>query len=90
VFKVVICTASGQQSLTLDAEGNPAPEPSQHHKDQPCAFAGLAALTAPDLSWVAVTLPTFPETRPVLGVYAQLPPARAGPAHGSRAPPIYS
>lgn len=90
VFKVVICTASGQQSLTLDAEGNPVPEPSQQHHDQPCAFSGLTALNTPELTVLTIARPVYDMTQRVPLSYVLLPPARAGPAHGSRAPPTLS
>jgi hypothetical protein len=90
VFKVVICTASGNVLVDVDNDGLPVKNQDKVHHDTPCAFSGLGHIGLP-----VVELPALPQ--PVLAVasYAfasmpHVPPARAGPAHGSRAPPQIS
>jgi hypothetical protein len=86
-FKVVICTATGVKSLAIDATTGQPVEQQAGHPEQPCAFSGLAAIALPDITIAAapccvpVVAPSLPQRE------AEMPPARAGPANGSRAPP---
>lgn len=90
VFKVVICTAAGSKHVMLDADGKPLPDQKSQHHDQPCAFAGLAAVAVPvlDAQHIVVPLVSVDTYHPTLAV--ALPPARAGPVLGSRGPPQLS
>ena len=89
-FRIVICTGYGTQTVDLDANGHklPAKPGASHH--QPCAFSASSAVA--DLPLVAMPV----EDREFASVLAHavifdvLPPARAGPAVGSRAPPQIS
>ncbi len=87
-FKVVICSAAGTKLVTLDAEGNPLPDTATQHDGEACAFSGMAtyALTpvVADMAVVYDASADHAAKRPVV----VLPPARAGPVLGSRAPPI--
>ncbi len=90
VFKVVICSASGAKTLTVDADGHEVPSKSDLSHDQPCAFAGLTKFATPVLATVVVDPPAI-APQPVVSAHAELrPPVRAGPALGSRAPPLFS
>lgn len=94
-FKIVICTSNGLAVLGVDENGNPtdvSPNngPITKHTGDPCVFSGMtpfalgadvAALTVP-LAYAA------PAVSPRSGF--ALPPVRAGPALGSRAPPVLS
>lgn len=90
VLKVVICTGSGSKVVNLDADGKPHPQPQKApHGDQPCSFGGLVALDLPAFDFVPVSAFSQHETvLPRLAV--TIPPARAGPALGSRGPPVIS
>lgn len=58
-FEIVICTGTGTQLLTVDADGQPAPVKPQHVDNGLCPFAaaGAAALAAasPDHSLAGQT-----------------------------------
>jgi hypothetical protein len=88
-LKIIICTAAGAKTLLLDESGTPSPSPDSNYPDQPCAFAGLAAVALPAL----LPLTNAIEFEPVAfapHAIADRPPARAGPALGSRGPPLIS
>ncbi len=98
-FKLVICTTSGLHVLEAGT-GSTLPEPETNQPDrqsdgqpaghdQPCAFAVVFA-DATTMQDYAVLKPDVPAGRPVLPHQTALPPARAGPALGSRAPPTLS
>lgn len=94
-FKLVICTSSGLHVLDTGS-GNASPDAPQDKPesqpaghDQPCAFAIVFA-DAGRIQDFTVLKPSFAVSRPVLPPQINLPPARAGPALGSRAPPILS
>ncbi len=87
-FKMVICSASGSKVIAFDADGNPADTPQTAHLDQPCAFFGLCPFGLNSVA--AAELPTpmaLAMAHPLQSRFV-LPPARAGPALGSRAPPL--
>lgn len=88
-FRIVICTSYGQQSVDLDANGHKLPSKPGSSSHQPCAFS-ISAVS--DLPWTAVVIAQ--STIAILvtqgSVFEVLPPARAGPAVGSRAPPSIS
>lgn len=85
-LKIVICTAHGPKLVSTHEDGGPDNGALAKHTSEVCAFVPLAAFTPPD---VAVTLPPALRDAPVPTRFgtATLPPARAGPANGSRAPP---
>lgn len=87
-LQVVICTANGSETVLLDAGGK-THKKTNSHADQPCAFSGLhaAALTA---SVAEPAKPAIEVSRLKFAFEALLPPARAGPALGSRGPPTLS
>ena len=94
-FKIVICTASGTQLVTLDADGQPVKEApasdqkSQHH-DEPCAFTGLVTVAAAVLDAPHLIAPPRDGAETIVSADVTLPPARAGPPLGSRGPPQFS
>jgi hypothetical protein len=90
VLKVVICSIHGFQTVELDGLNQKAPAKSGATHQEPCAFSSagiLAFLNLPDIDiapfGVAIVL-SF------AGLSKELPPARAGPALGARAPPQLS
>lgn len=91
VFKIVICTAGGgSKVVSLDATGNQAPDQPSAGHEQPCVFAGI--VTNGDATHTyTIEKPRTDGVAPVLpGRHALVPPARAGPVLGSRAPPAFS
>ncbi|MEQ1672904.1 MAG: DUF2946 family protein [Hyphomicrobium sp.] len=88
-LKVVICTASGTQTVYLNLDGSP---PAPQHKsgaDEQCAFSGIATATLPEVTaepihWLTAESPAIAVPRP------SLHPIRAGPVLGSRGPPMNS
>ncbi|MGE5266088.1 MAG: DUF2946 family protein [Deltaproteobacteria bacterium] len=85
-LKIVICTAHGTKLVSTDQDGRPDDRSVEKHTSEPCAFVPMAVFTPPD---VIVTPAPAVHHDPVLTFHAAvtLPPARAGPANGSRAPP---
>lgn len=90
VFKVVICSGMGAKSVSLDADGNPLPNQQSSHDEQPCAFAGIAAVALPALDAIPLSAPMFQTSILTPRVAVHLPPSRAGPTLGSRGPPQIS
>ena len=84
---IVICSAGGPQLVKLDGSG--APQEPSHHSDEACAFGCIAGVLPPMLAHQRVPV-AVAEAVPELAGETTLPPARAGPAHGSRAPPALS
>ncbi|MEQ1695724.1 MAG: DUF2946 family protein [Hyphomicrobiaceae bacterium] len=84
---LVICSVSGTTTMTLDETGNPLGEQHRAQPDEMCPFGAISdqqllthdqpRLPAPEFATVFVTAATR----------AILPPVRAGPVLGSRAPP---
>ena len=85
-FQLVICTGYGWKTVELDANGHklPAKHSGSHH--QPCAFS-ISAVS--DLPIMAITI--IPQLIKAVvtrdRIFEMLPPPRAGPRVGSRAPP---
>ncbi len=90
VFKVVICSASGAKTLTVDSKGHHVPDKSSPSHDQPCAFAGIAKFATPVLDVIPVASPEVADQPVAFGDFKLRPPVRAGPALGSRGPPLFS
>lgn len=89
VFKVVICSGSGNKVVALDADGKPA-HSGGAHAHQPCAFSGLAAVAVPDLG-LDRHAPVYAQVATLKANAATAqPPTRAGPVLGSRGPPLFS
>lgn len=91
VFKVVVCTAQGLKTMSVDLNGEQTP-PSKHggHDHHPCAFSGMATVAAND-DGVVVAVPAYDTAAAIAPQRAVvLPPSRAGPPLGSRAPPAFS
>jgi hypothetical protein len=57
------------------------------HASDPCAFAPVMALAAPDTLVASISPAVRQVPGPVRNAGEIMPPARAGPANGSRAPP---
>jgi len=90
-FKVVICTSQGSQMMQLDENGKkvPANPESTHH--QPCAFSSATPTVAPlYLAEIGIEPVGLVTEVSFASVFEELPPVRAGPALGSRAPPHLS
>lgn len=90
VLAVVMCTGHGPQALDLGANGKSIPEKPGKASRELCAFAGHVLIDAPVASGSA--LPADPYGTPALFEPSDitLPPVRAGPSLGSRAPPHLS
>jgi hypothetical protein len=87
---VVMCTGHGPQVLKLEADGKPIPAKPGKPRTELCAFVGFVLIDAPVVSGSA--LPADPYGTPVFFEPSDttLPPVRAGPSVGSRAPPYLS
>gem|GEM_PF-3348207 len=88
-FTVVICSASGLKTLTLDASGNPVEEDSSTQSDA-CAYWLAAAhyLPAPDAASRVTAAPR--EATPALPRdQAGVTPPATGPPLGAQAPPAF-
>ena len=86
-LKIVICTAHGTKVITADEGAAADTSMVAKHASDPCAFAPLIVLAAPD-NLVASISPAMRQVPgPVRNAGEIVPPARAGPANGSRAPP---
>ncbi|MBK1782200.1 DUF2946 family protein [Advenella sp. WQ 585] len=90
-FSITICTATGTNTILVDANGELVePSSGDYPDNQDCAFCLVASQTlmpAPEMPALAV----FLTSRPVSLPHANhaLPPLPAqGPPLGSRAPPL--
>lgn len=89
-FKLVICTASGSKIIEAAGDPNASPGTVAKHLGEPCHLGGLPAFVLPNAVASVIwgqdhNLMRFAQSRA-----AMLPPARAGPAHNPRAPPVFS
>jgi hypothetical protein len=89
-FKIVICTASGSKIIDTAGDHGPSRTTVTKHLGEPCQLGAHPALVLPDA--IASIAWAKGYDRPLIApsVVAMLPPARAGPAHSPRAPPILS
>ena len=85
-LKIVICTAHGTKLVPADHDRRADNGAVEKHTSEPCAFVPMAAFTPPDVI-VAPAPSGYDEPLLTLHAAIALPPARAGPANGSRAPP---
>jgi hypothetical protein len=86
-LQIVICTGYGPAG---GGTGHDEPGTSSPASDMPCAAATAFSILVP--SETAIPASLVNERMPLSGPRhaGLLPPARAGPAHGSRAPPLHS
>lgn len=88
-ISIVICTSKGSKAVTVDADGKIVDDHGGGQVFEPCAFSGLGVIAL-----AAVDAPLHaPDVTEATGRFALsfgLPPIRAGPALGSRAPPLHS
>jgi hypothetical protein len=89
-FKMVICSASGSKVIAFDADGGPADAPQLAHHDQPCVFSGLCPFALNTVAANELPAPIFVVIAHPQPSRFLLPPARAGPLLGSRAPPLHA
>jgi len=88
---LVICSGSGGlQTITVDEEGKKLPAKSGKTSHEPCAFSGHLGIAAPSLDVATLLHVLEPARPPIVAANYFLPPVRAGPALGSRAPPFHS
>lgn len=87
-LKLVICTASGNQLVDLDETGQPSE--TRSHASEPCAFSGIGVVALPVIDFVDFVPPAAVADLFVPASTFGLPPVRAGPTLGSRAPPFVS
>lgn len=90
-FTVVICTADGSTTLDLLSDGTPADErPAKSPAQDHCVFGGatILGLAAAPIALGVVDAAT--DVRAGIPADVTLPPTRAGPPLGSRAPPSLS
>lgn len=92
VFEVVICTAYGAATITVDENGQPAEKKHpQNHKDAHkalCAFGLNTAADVPNNNGSSVALPAVlpqqvspaPATHPAMAVLRKTAPPRAPPS----------
>ncbi|MEQ1669268.1 MAG: hypothetical protein ABL893_00265 [Hyphomicrobium sp.] len=95
VFKIVICSSGSSHSIAiLDDSGTATdgePQKLSPGNDQPCAFsANSVAIAGAHHSASMITPPVFDIVPFYPARHTLLPPARAGPVLGSRAPPAIS
>lgn len=90
MVSVVICSAAGSKLVTLDADGKPIPDKPAKHSTELCAFASHAAIGAPVVAGNLLATGDYGAAAPFIPRVVILPPTRAGPAVGSRAPPQVS
>jgi len=88
---IVICSANGSYTIDHDGQSQNSTPASRHKLTETCAFSGLAQAymanaVAPEVLPTTIYAPV-PFT---IASQTVLPPVRAGPAHGSRAPPSIS
>jgi hypothetical protein len=88
LLNIVICSADGSKTISVDGAGHPVQSQHQTAKfGHPCAFSGLAALGLPSQAVFSIIGPELHLATPAIVREFVRPPVRAGPAHGSRAPP---
>lgn len=88
---LVICSASGTKIIDFDQLGDPTGQHQSNPSDDGlCPFSALSdnGLVKPDHQ--SLPAPEFVAVLSTAAPSAVLPPARAGPAVGSRAPPTHS
>ncbi len=99
IFKVVICTTDGAKTIAVDRNGllapteypgNDHPSDQGDHRDHPCAFSGIFAVADRASDALAVQPAVYAIAAVSPRDTRTLPPVRAGPAVGSRAPPHVS
>jgi hypothetical protein len=90
VYQVVICTGYGPQSIDLDANGQKVPTKHGTSHHQPCAFSTSPTVASLNFPEVDVAPLGIVAEVSATGTFEALPPVRAGPAVGSRAPPQFS
>ncbi len=92
LHSVLICTAHGTQSITLDADGNPAESPSEPgdsgSRCQICNVLGSLSLTAP-VDRAALDAPRSSHFSVLIEQYV-LPAGTDAGIHRNRGPPSRS
>ena len=86
-IKIVICTAHGTKLVTADEDAAADTNTIAKHASDPCAFAPITVLAAPESLVASISLSERQVPGTARNARQILPPARAGPANGSRAPP---
>lgn len=90
-FTIVICSASGLKTLTLDAAGNPITHDENGTADTAgCLYWTATAhyIAAPEITLTAMALPVAASPRAPQAHDVVLPPA-IGPPLGAQAPPFF-
>lgn len=90
VYRIVICAEHGPQAIDVDTNGHKIPGKPAVPDHQPCAFSGMAAIATPSFAELSIGPGYFIAAAVPTRVFKELPPVRAGPALGSRAPPHLS
>lgn len=89
-LKVVICSVHGIQTVDFDAGDHKVPaNPGTSHQ-QPCAFSSTPTLASLDVPQVDIAPRSIAIDAALIGIFEGMRPVRAGPALGSRAPPLFS
>lgn len=89
-LKVVICSAHGIQTIDFDVGDHKAPANPDASHQQPCAFSNAAILAFLNLPQVNIALHSIAINADFISIFEGMPPVRAGPVLGSRAPPQFS
>ena len=90
-FTIVICSASGLKTLTLDAAGNPLSQDEDGGAESTgCLYWTATAhyIAAPEITLSAMALPAAAPLRAPQAHDVVLPPA-IGPPLGAQAPPSF-
>ncbi|WP_420558912.1 DUF2946 family protein [Tepidicaulis sp.] len=90
-FTIVICSASGLKTLTLDAAGNAISQDEDGGAESTgCLYWTATAhyIAAPEITLTAMALPAAASPRAPQGHGVVLPPA-IGPPLGAQAPPFF-
>lgn len=85
---VVICSAAGARAMTMDLGGEQTPQAVHDH--QLCPYGGLADPQTPVDAKAPLLKPQYAVAFVTAAHSTVLPPTRAGPAVGARAPPSTS
>lgn len=88
-ISIVICTSKGSKAVLVDANGDLIDDHGTGQAGEPCAFAGIASLALPPVEASAEPLAEEAANGRIELSFG-LPPIRAGPTLGSRAPPNHS
>lgn len=89
-IKIVICTADGAKSVSVDPDGQPRPDKGASSHDFACAFGKPVALAIPSQEMPELNGPAAVSRWATSLSNAHPAVSRSGPPLGSRGPPQLS